>query len=90
LEKKKIYIYNIKLFKRKEEFLDKIEVRNSLKTRINEDNMGMNWVYKVTKGELVDRMEEHHLLSEGTFYQLRQRLVHFVRENEALFPGVPP
>jgi hypothetical protein len=48
--------------------------------------MGMNWVDTLTKEELVDRMEQHHLFSVGTFNQLRQRLVHFVRENEALFP----
>jgi hypothetical protein len=48
--------------------------------------MGMNWIYKLTKGELVDRMEQHHVPSEGTFNQLKQRLVHFMRENEAFFP----
>jgi hypothetical protein len=46
----------------------------------------VNWIYKLTKGELVDRMEQHHLPSDGTITQLRHRLVHFVRENDTLFP----
>jgi hypothetical protein len=32
--------------------------------------MTVNWIYKITKGELVDRMEQHHLSSDGAITQL--------------------
>ncbi|XP_076300585.1 uncharacterized protein LOC143218903 [Lasioglossum baleicum] len=47
--------------------------------------MGVSWVYRLRKEQLIQELHAHGIGTEGTVVQMRQRLVAYVRRNPEIF-----
>jgi hypothetical protein len=53
------------------------------------DHVGVSWVYRLKRDELVNELVKHRIEESGTVDALRKRLVAFVRKNPQLFSNAP-
>ncbi|XP_076289474.1 activity-regulated cytoskeleton associated protein 2-like isoform X2 [Lasioglossum baleicum] len=51
--------------------------------------MGVSWVYRLRKEQLIQELHAHGIGTEGTVVQMRQRLVAYVRRNLEIFSEKP-
>jgi hypothetical protein len=51
--------------------------------------VGVSWVYRLKRDELVTELVKHHIEQSGTVDELRKRFVAFIRKNPQFFADVP-